>query len=69
VKWFQDEKGNTSSMRIMAMLSTVTGCVAVLAGVTAIFLGNVQGVPIATVGAGMTGLGEISKAWQAQKGS
>ena len=69
MKWFQDEKGNVSSMRIMAMFSTVTGCVAVLAGVVVTILGNAQGVPLATVGAGMTGLGEISKAWQAQKGS
>ena len=67
--YVKDEKGNVSSMRIMAMLSTVTGCAAVMSGIVVTFMGNSQGVPLATVGAGMTGLGELSKAWQAQKGA
>lgn len=69
MKWYHDEKGNVSSMRIMAMMSTITGCIAVLGGVVLTFMGSANGVHLATVGAGMTGLGELSKAWQAQKGA
>lgn len=68
-KWFQDGAGNTSSMRIMAMMSTVTGCVAVLAGITLVALGIEGGVTIAATGAGMSGLGEVAKSWQARNGS
>lgn len=69
MKWYQDAQGNTSSMRIMAMLSTCTGVFCVLAGVVAVYLRYPEGVHLVTVGAGMTGLGEVAKAWQAQKGS
>jgi hypothetical protein len=68
MKWYHDASGNVSSMRIMAMLSTVTGCAAVASAVVGFFIGNPQAVMLATVGAGMSGLGEISKAWQASSG-
>jgi len=67
-KWYQDGEGNTSSMRIVTMLSTVTGCVAVVGGVVGMFLGHPESTVIAGVGGGMTGLGEIAKAWQAKSG-
>jgi hypothetical protein len=40
----------------------------VASAVVGFFLGNPQAVMLATVGAGMSGLGEISKAWQASSG-
>lgn len=69
MKWYQDGAGHTSSMRIMAMTSTITGCVAVLAGVVAMFFGIGESVLMAGVGAGMAGLGEVAKSWQAKNGS
>ena len=69
MRWFEDVQGNTSSMRIMAMLSTVTGCIAVLGGVVGMFLGHAESIAIAGVGAGMSGLGEVAKAWQAKSGT
>jgi len=68
VKWFEDTQGDVSSMRIMAMLSTVSGCIAVVGGVVGMFLGHPESVAIAGVGAGMAGLGEVAKAWQAKAG-
>jgi hypothetical protein len=69
LKWYQDNEGHASSMRIIAMLGGVTGCIAVLAGCVAVFMRIPDGAILATVGAGMTGLGEIAKSWQAQKGA
>lgn len=68
MKWFQDLQGNVSSMRIMAMMSTTVGCLAVVAGVVAMFMGINESIAIAGVGAGMAGLGEIAKAAQAKVG-
>ena len=66
IKWYEKEAGHTSTMRIIAMMSTITGCLAVLAGTVAMFMRIPESVAIAGVGAGMAGLGEISKAWQAK---
>ena len=69
MKWFQDSDGNTSSMRIMAMMSSITGCLCVIAAVVGFFLRHPDTILLAGVGAGMTGLGEVAKAWQARNGS
>ena len=66
IKWYEKEAGHTSTMRIIVMMSTITGCLAVLAGTVAMFMRIPESVAIAGVGAGMAGLGEISKAWQAK---
>ncbi len=66
IKWYEKTEGHTSSMRIMAMMSTVTGCLTVLAGVVGMFLKLPESIAISGVGAGMAGLGELSKAWQAK---
>ena len=63
-RWYQHTDGGTSSMRIMAMMSTAVGCLAVLAGIIAMFMRVPESIVIAGVGAGMAGLGEVSKAWQ-----
>lgn len=66
-KWYERSEGNTSAMRIIAMICAVTGCVAVLGGVVGMFLRIPESVAIAGAGAGMAGLGELAKSWQAQK--
>lgn len=82
-KWYQDGEGDTSTMRILAMLAGGTGALTSIAGVAVVAVGAVitlrgspdgvalcaQGVALAAVGAGTAGLGELSKAWQAQKGA
>ena len=66
IKWYERAPGNTSAMRVIAMLCAVTGCIAVLAGVAGMFLGIPESVAIAGVGGGMAGLGEVAKAWQSK---
>ena len=66
IKWYEKSAGNTSAMRIIAMMAAITGCAAVLSGIVAMFLRLPESVAIAGIGAGMTGLGELAKAWQAR---
>ncbi len=66
MKWYHDSKGKPSTMRIVTMFAGITGCVAVLSGIVAMFIGLTEAVPIAGIGAGMTGLGEVAKAWQSK---
>lgn len=68
-KWYQDKNGGTSTMRIVTMVSSMIGCVALVAGGVALFMQIPDAVQYAALGAGMTGLGEIAKSWQAQKGA
>ena len=68
-KWYQGPDGGTSTMRIVTMLSSVVGCAAVVAGGVALFLRVPDAVQYAALGAGMTGIGEIAKSWQASKGT
>ena len=65
--WYLDHTGKPSTMRIIAMMSSVVGCLAVISGVVALFLRITEAVAMSAIGAGMTGLGEISKAWQKSK--
>ena len=67
-KWYQDREGGTSTMRIIAMVSSLTGCAALVAGGVALFMQLPDAVQYAALGAGMTGLGEIAKSWQAKSG-
>lgn len=66
VKWYEKSPGHTSAMRIIAMVCAVTGCVAVTAAIVGMFLQRPDAAHIGTVGAGMAGLGEVAKAWQAR---
>ena len=68
-RWYQDKDGGTSTMRIISMMAAVTGCVGVIFGGVIIVMGFPEGAQLATVSAGMAGLGEVSKAWQASMGS
>lgn len=65
IRWYEKSAGHTSAMRIIAMICSITGCIAVLAGAAGMFLRIPESVAIVTAGAGMAGLGEVSKAWQA----
>lgn len=66
IKWYEEDENVVSGMRIMAMMSTCTGCASVVCGVVGWFLRIPEAATIITVGAGMCGLGEIAKAWQAK---
>ena len=66
VKWYEQKEGQTSTIRIIAMLGAITGCIAVLSGVVAMFMNIPESVAIAGVGASMAGVGEVAKAWQAR---
>lgn len=68
MKWYHDQNGKPSTMRMAVMLATVTGCVAVLGYLVAAFVGVTVDVQVAVVGGAMAGVGEISKAWQAKSG-
>ena len=50
MSWYKNKYGKASTMRIIAMMCAVTGCVAVIAGVVG----------------GMAGIGEVAKAWQSK---
>lgn len=66
MSWYKNKEGKTSAMRIIALVCAITGCIAVLSGVVAMFLRIPESVPMAGIGAGMAGLGEVAKAWQSK---
>lgn len=63
-KWYQDDKGNISSLRLIVVPSAILGQLVVISGVVAMFMGFPDGVAIAGIGAGLVGLAEGAKAWQ-----
>ena len=65
-RWYERAPGNTSAMRIISMMCASTGCIAVVGGGVLVYLGHAEGAQVATVGAGMAGLGEVAKAWQSK---
>ncbi len=67
-RWYEDQEGKPSTMRIVTMISSIVGCAAVVAGGVALFMRVPDAVQYAALGAGMTGIGEIAKSWQASKG-
>lgn len=66
MKWYQDGKGNTSSMRIMAMIMVCTGSAISISGVVGFFLG-LDGAAIVGTGTALAGASGFAKAWQAGK--
>ena len=69
MKWYHDKDGKPSTMRMIAMMCAVTGCLALAASGVALFLRVPDAVQFGALGAGMAGLGEVAKAWQASKGA
>jgi hypothetical protein len=67
-KWYHDQHGNMSSMRILAVWGATVGTILCLAGIMAMFLGLEGSAISISTGAGLFSLGELAKALQAQKG-
>lgn len=65
-KWYEQTKGSVSTMRIIALMCAVVGNVIALSGAVALFLGKPEGVPLASVGAGLAGASGLAKAYQAR---
>ena len=64
MKWYQDEKGNTSSLRIIAMLIVILGCSVVVSGVVGFFLKLPEAMQIISFGAGLIASAEFAKVFQ-----
>jgi len=65
-KWYQDNKGNISSLRIIAVPSAIIGQLVVIAGMVALFMNYPDAVGAMGIGVAMVGLAEGAKAWQKQ---
>jgi hypothetical protein len=65
-KWWQDDKGNMSSMRLIVVPSALIGQMVVISGTIAMFLGIPEGVSAMGVGAAMIATAQGAKAWQKQ---
>ena len=56
MKWYQDDKGNVSTMRILALPAGFVGILITVAGVVAMFLNNQAAGTAMSIGLGMLGL-------------
>lgn len=63
-KWYMDNVGNISAMRILSMLAGVTGISITLAGTVAMFLRISTAGTALTIGAGIIATALGTKAWQ-----
>jgi len=63
-RWYQDDKQNTSALRLIVVPASIFGLMTVCSGVVAMFL-SLQAAGVAlTVGAGMVATAQAAKAWQ-----
>ena len=62
--WYDDDKGDISSMRILAMAAGAVGIMISLSGTVAMFLGIAAAGTALTVGAGILATALGAKAWQ-----
>ena len=62
--WYNDDKGNISTIRILAMAAGAVGITISLAGTVAMFLGIAAAGTALTVGAGILATALGAKAWQ-----
>ena len=63
-KWYQDDEGNTSSLRLIVIPSAIIGQLVVIFGMIALFMNKPDAVGAMGVGVAMVGLAEGAKAWQ-----
>ena len=63
-RWYESQAGRSSALRIMAMISTITGCIAVILGAYIVYTGNDAGSQIAIAGAGMASATSFAKELQ-----
>lgn len=68
LKWYHDGEGNVSTIRILAVWGAGLGTALIVSGIVAMFLQNQMAITAMGTGAGLMGVGEAMKAWQAQKG-
>ena len=65
---FQGPGGEFSSLRLCVVVSTMTGCACVIAGIVALFMSLHDAGTALAIGGGMAGVGELAKAIQAKAG-
>ena len=64
MKWYQDDKGNVSMLRILSMMAGAVGIVVTLAGTVAMFMNLSASGTAMSVGAGIIAASLGAKAWQ-----
>ena len=64
MKWYEEKEGSVSTMRILSMLSGITGILISLSGTIAMFLGIAGSATAMQIGLGMLGLAMGGKAVQ-----
>ena len=64
LKWYEEKEGSVSTMRILSMLSGVTGILISLSGTIALFLRITGSTTAMQIGLGMLGLAMGGKAVQ-----
>ena len=68
LKWYHDALGDVSFMRIVAMWGACVGTTLCIAGIFAMFFNIDSATTAMMTGAGLFSIGELAKAFQAQKG-
>lgn len=63
-KWYQDQKGETSHLRIITMMIVIVGICTVLSGLVGFFLKMSESVSLVSVGSAMVLGAEIGKVFQ-----
>ena len=63
-KWYTDDNGKISSLRIIILPGAYIGFLTVIAGIVAMFMNLVPAGTAMTVGAGMVATAQGAKAWQ-----
>jgi len=68
VNFLEDNNGNKSTMRLLAIWGAIAGTYLIVCGSIAMFMNLPAATPAMTSGVGLFSLGELAKAFQAQKG-
>lgn len=63
-KWYTDDNGKISSLRIIVLPGAYIGFATVIAGIVAMFMNLAPAGTAMTVGAGMVATAQGAKAWQ-----
>lgn len=63
-KWWQDDKGNMSSLRIIVVPGAYIGFITIISGLVAMFLQLPDAGVALTVGSGIVATSQGAKAWQ-----
>ena len=63
-KWYQDDKGNISSLRLIVVPGAYIGFITTMAGLVGMFMQLPDAGIAMTVGAGMVATSQGAKAWQ-----